>query len=123
MKVLNLTQHNASPEQLIQGVEEPTSDDKKVIAGLLTFDQIPGGEELRVAAVRLATLAGTYGASQAMIGGAPFFMRALEDALVLVGIQPVYAFSVRESVDQAQEDGSTRKVAVFRHQGFVEGGG
>jgi hypothetical protein len=31
----------------------------------------------------------------------------------------VYAFSRRESTEAVQEDGSVRKVAVFRHLGFV----
>jgi hypothetical protein len=55
----------------------------------------------------------------AMIGGAPYLMAPLESALRAHGITPVYAFSVRESVDQVQPDGSVRKVAVFRHAGFV----
>lgn len=48
-------------------------------------------------------------------------MRALEDALANVGVQPVYAFSVRESVEQTQPDGSVRKINVFRHSGWVGG--
>ena len=55
----------------------------------------------------------------AMIGGAPWMMSALEGALLDAGVQPVYAFSVRESVEQVQPDGSVRKVNVFRHVGFV----
>ena len=46
-------------------------------------------------------------------------MAPLEDALRRVGIVPLYAFSIRESLDQIQPDGSVRKTAVFRHQGFV----
>jgi hypothetical protein len=34
-------------------------------------------------------------------------------------ITPLYAFSVRESVEQALADGSVRKVNVFRHAGFI----
>ena len=45
----------------------------------------------------------------------------LEAALRQQGFTPLYAFSVRESADQTQPDGSVRKVAVFRHVGFVEG--
>lgn len=56
----------------------------------------------------------------AMIGGAPWMMRALEDALLDMGVPAVYAFSVRESIEQTQPDGSVRKVAVFRHAGFVD---
>jgi hypothetical protein len=46
-------------------------------------------------------------------------MAPLEVALRAHGITPLYAFSVRESVDQVQPDGSVRKVATFRHAGFV----
>ena len=37
-----------------------------------------------------------------------------------LGVPAVYAFSVRESVEQPQPDGSVRKVNVFRHVGFVQ---
>ena len=55
-----------------------------------------------------------------MIGGAPFFMSALERALLDVGITPLYAFSIRESVEKAAEDGTVTKINVFKHVGFVE---
>jgi hypothetical protein len=55
----------------------------------------------------------------AMIGGAPYLMSALEEALDTQGIGAVYAFSVRESTEQTAPDGSVRKVNVFRHAGFV----
>ncbi|MDP3909506.1 MAG: hypothetical protein Q8Q14_03860 [Gemmatimonadales bacterium] len=57
----------------------------------------------------------------AMIGGAPFLMAPLEAALGNRGCATVYAFSVRESAEEVLPDGSTRKVAVFRHRGFVQG--
>ena len=37
-----------------------------------------------------------------MIGGAPYLMASLERALDAVMIQPVYSFSVRESVEAVQ---------------------
>jgi len=54
-----------------------------------------------------------------MIGGAPYFMGALESALLEAGVEPVYAFSRRVSEEMIQPDGSVRKVGVFRHVGFV----
>ena len=54
-----------------------------------------------------------------MIGGAPFLMGPLEAALLKDNRVPVYAFSVRESVEAPQADGSVRKANVFRHGGFV----
>jgi hypothetical protein len=54
-----------------------------------------------------------------MIGGAPYLMAPLERSLRSVGVYPVYAFSVRESVEQTAPDGTVRKTNVFRHAGFV----
>ena len=56
---------------------------------------------------------------EAMIGGAPYLMCALEYALLNHAIEPVYAFSQRESIEQTQPDGSVRKTNIFRHAGFV----
>lgn len=58
-----------------------------------------------------------------MIGGAPFLMGPLERALKELPYPPEwvgYAFSTRESVDEKQADGSVKKIAVFRHRGFVK---
>ena len=113
--IINLTQHAGTPEQ---GVTEPA--DKKLVQELLTFDALPSASEIRGRAEALASIAMQSGADSAMIGGAPYLMSALECALMDAGVKPMYAFSVRESVDQTQPDGSVRKVAVFRHTGFVE---
>ena len=118
MSILNLTQHDSTPEQRNQGVVEP--EDKATVRGLLTFNAIPSKEEMAERASKLAAVAVNEKCGSAMIGGAPYFMSALELALKERGVKPMYAFSVRESVDVAQADGSVRKMAIFRHLGFVE---
>ena len=55
-----------------------------------------------------------------MIGGAPYLMSALENALMAVGIKPLYSFSERVSMEETIADGTVRKTNVFRHVGFVE---
>lgn len=116
--ILNLTQHKATPEQATAGVREP--EDKDVVQALLTFEEMPSPGEVFSRAKALAELAIKHGAESAMIGGAPFLMSALEAALRVQGVTPLYAFSRRESADQTQPDGTVRKVAIFRHLGFVE---
>ena len=118
--ILNLTQHQATPEQITLGVVEPSAEDKKTIQSILTFDEIPSKGELESRANALAAFVTKMGCRKAMVGGAPYLMSYLESALKSKGISPVYAFSKRESVDQVQPDGSVRKVAVFRHAGWVE---
>lgn len=125
MKILNLTQHTATPEQTEAGVIEPSAEDKQAIRGLLTFDSPPCREAMRGRAERLALIAKKYARGKhpvtlAMIGGAPFFMAHLEQAILDYGMRPVYAFSRREVIETTQEDGSVAKRAVFRHAGWVE---
>jgi len=118
--IINLTQHTSSPEQTAAGVVEP--NDKELVSAILTFDEVPTHANMLGRAWALASLARIQGAEKAMIGGAPFFMAVLETALREDGIEPVYAFSKRESVDipiPESEGGGMRKVAVFRHVGFV----
>lgn len=130
-RILNLTQHTATVDQLAAGVVELTPEAKRRIVELLTFETIPTPFQVRGRSYEIAGLAAwefivpptetTEGVryTHAMIGGAPYLMAPLESALRAHGITPVYAFSVRESIDQPQPDGSVRKVATFRHAGFV----
>lgn len=141
--ILNLTQHAATPEQVKSGVLDAkdcygTVFGQGVISSLLNFVSLPTKEELADRAEKLSQFAANAtwlddtcteadcngmpimrGFSSAMIGGAPYLMAPLEAALKAKGIEPVYAFSVRDSHDQPQPDGSVRKVATFRHGGFI----
>ncbi|MDD3915374.1 MAG: hypothetical protein PHF76_12100 [Bacteroidales bacterium] len=132
--ILNLTQHISTEEQTAQFVVEPRMN-REEIRALLTFEEIPSKEEIGRRAKELARIAASEASMYAgdtdneiwithvMIGGAPYLMGALERAISECpdwGFSPVYAFSKRESVEQTQPDGSVRKVAVFKHCGFVE---
>jgi len=121
--IINLTQHAATPEQIAAGVIDLDEPARKTLSAMLTFNSIPTAAEIAAIAEGIAFLADCNveeaQGQKAMIGGAPWLMGALEKALLEQRIQPVYAFSVRESVEQQQPDGSVRKVNVFRHAGFV----
>lgn len=117
MMILNLTQHPATPEQIAAGVVEPAM--KQVVRDCLTFNEIPSHEELADRAETLAQYALHSDCGSAMIGGAGYLMRPLEESLMKHGIRPLHSFTRRDSVEQAQPDGSIKKVAIFRHVGFV----
>ena len=127
--ILNLTQHPATPEQLAAGVVDLPIKIRQAVIGRLTVDSLPTRQEIEARCADIAMLAVHNGFGgddaddphpvQAMIGGAPWMMACLEGALLDQGIAPVYAFSVRESIEQEQPDGSVRKINVFRHAGFV----
>jgi len=123
MVVLNLTQHPATPEQLADGVVDLQGDDLATLKERMTFLELPSSEDVYERAQEIARLASRLLRGQpnqaAMVGGAPFLMAPLEAALRVQGVRPLYAFSVRESVETRLPDGSVRKTAVFRHVGFV----
>lgn len=120
MKILNLTQHNATADQVAAGVIEPSAEDKQAIQAMLTFAEPPTKQNIEGRADLLARIAEGAGATKVMIGGAPYLMGALEKALQSWGIQPLYAFSAREVVEEQDEDGAVTKRTVFRHAGWVE---
>lgn len=134
--ILNLTQHMATNDQRAAGVVDLPDTLRAHVTDWLTFLTLPTAAEIHERATALADLASrlqdpedragegvNLGSSafalHALIGGAPWFMAPLEAALRDRGVIPVYAFSVRESVEETAPDGTVRKSAVFRHKGFV----
>ena len=115
--ILNLTQHPATPEQVAAGVVDLPADSQARLRALLTFDTLPSADDILSRAAQLAAMASGHPA--AMIGGALWLMGPLAAELRKRGVEPLFAFSVRETEEQPQPDGSVRKVAVFRHRGFV----
>ena len=133
MIILNLTQHQATPEQLAAGVVDLDEKTRQQLGTLLTFNQLPTPEELDFTADAIWHLAyraaneRTDVPTHVMIGGAPWLMSRLEAVFRQYRPGPgpnlgvLYAFSRRESVEEVRPDGSVVKRAVFRHVGFVRG--
>ena len=117
--IINLTQHLATPEQIDAGVVDLPDLARTALTELLTFEDLPTLTEIDTRAYQIAELGIASDCAQAMIGGAPYLMRALERALFDVEIIPRYAFSKRVSVDEIQSDGIVVKVNKFKHLGFV----
>lgn len=125
--IVNLTQHNATKEQIASGVVDLLGLEKERLVELLTVDDLPSSEEIEARCADIAQLAVFNGLGgefedpaplQAMIGGAPAMMGPLQQQLRAIGIKPIFAFSKRVSEDQHQPDGSVKKVAVFKHIGW-----
>ena len=129
MKILNLTQHPATQDQIDAGVVDLHGEQLEMLKSLLTFEHLPSSQEIEDRAHDIALLVMFNGLGnddddpaflKAMIGGAPYLMIALENALKSHSVVPVYAFSERMSVEEIQPDGSVRKLNKFKHKGFVE---
>ena len=131
MKILNLTQHLATPDQKAAGVVGLPELGRQQLQKLITFETLPDDTELSDRAHAVASLAAQYievleardgePINTVLIGGAPYFMVPLEIALSHVGLFAVYAFSVRESVETHNPDGTVTKRNIFKHAGFVPG--
>jgi len=119
MNIVNLTQHKATPEQCAEGVFDLSDEPADELIALLTFAEPPPRDEIINRAAKIARVARATGAEAAMLGGALWLMSALEQQLRLLGIGPLYAFSIRESAEVPQPDGTLRKVSIFRHAGWV----
>jgi len=125
--IINLTRHPATNEQKEAGVIDLPEDKREVLVELLTFEEPPSDKEMKERARSILALAQKEKVRQpkddpiekAMIGGAPWFMVRLEYEMYGTGLDPVYAFSRRESVEVDAGDG-VKKKTVFRHIGFVE---
>ena len=115
MKIANLTQHAATDTQVNEGVFNVDQS----LSDLLTFVSAPSEQEMAERAEKLANIAAEAKAEAAMIGGAPYFMRPLEEALKARGIRPLYSFSERKSVEKRNPDGTVVKTNVFEHVGWV----
>jgi len=118
--IFNLTQHQATPEQVAAGVTAPTNDAKAQIVKLLTIGELPTSVQLQNRADALAEICEGWGQRTAMIGGAPFLMSYLEKSLKAVGIKPLYAFSKRVVLEVTQDDGQVLKKVTFKHLGFID---
>ena len=113
-KIVNLTQHFASDEQRVEGVFDLV--DNSVLKSLLTFNTPPTLLEMQHRAEAITALAEATGATIAMLGGAPYFMVWLENALNGAGIKTVYSFTERVSVENPV---TGEKTSVFKHTGWV----
>lgn len=117
-KILNLTQHEATPDQISDGVFEPS--EKDLVKALITFTRVPTVEEMLEKAGVLARIALREEASAAMIGGAPYFMAPLERALIAVNVRPCYSFTERRSSEIIDPvTGEVKKTQLFVHAGWV----
>ena len=128
MIILNFTQHTLTKEQQDSLVAEGFTlknietevEASKFLKDRLTFTECPSREELQLRAEALADYAQIHcEATDVVIGGAPYFMGALETALLERGIKPRYAFTERVVVETTNQDGSTTKTSIFRHSGWV----
>ena len=125
-------QYKLNNEDLVEITFKPYNGTSRgsadYVKKMLNFDSKPTKNEIITRAIALANYAygllnqakGDNDKLYALIGGAPYLMGPLEEALKQEGIQPLYAYSQRESVEAKAENGTVIKTAIFRHKGYIE---
>ena len=128
MAILNLTQHNATANQLASGIIDLPVEFQTALKSLLTFPTTYTRADLEYRALQIHELIRDmcgehFGAPPkhaldgVMIGGMPSFMPVLEATLVSKGIRVGYACTERQSIDK-EIDGKVVKTAIFVHAGM-----
>ena len=113
-KIYNFTQVQPTPQQVAAGVVQP--ENHSMIQKMLTFSDLPDRLFLQQRAEMLAMLADDMGANAVMIGGAPFFMAELRDAMRCLGIKVFCAFSIRRLIN-------VRKKAIKKKEAEAKAAG
>lgn len=120
MTILNLTQHLATQQQKAEGVIDMLPQHRELLVALLTFNELPSEQDLFDRSTQLVILASKYACDYVMLGGAPYLMPYLEQAIAIdMGKASVYAFSKRVSKEITNEHGEVIKTNTFVHEGFV----
>ena len=124
--IINLTQHELTPEQR-EFIDIECHTDRQKVKDLLTFTKLPTKEEIYYRALDLAAIVENIVDQDehvdlflVLIGGAPYLMKPLIEELKKIGVTPVFSYTDRVSVETMQPDGSVVKTQVFKHLGFVE---
>lgn len=126
--ILNLTQHNATKDQIYAGIIDMPADFQTALKGLLTFPTTYTRADLEYRALQIHELIRDmcgapkcsppkHSLDGVMIGGMPSFMPVLEAILVSKGIRVGYACTERQSIDK-EVDCKIIKTAVFVHAGM-----
>jgi hypothetical protein len=122
-KILNLTQHDATPQQIVDGVIDLDDAGKAVVRKLLTFDELPSKAEIDGRAEKLAEYVERLKAERfdaIMLAGAPYLLYRLHSELERLGFKVVYSFSKREKIEKRDATGNiVYSDGKFVHAGFV----
>jgi hypothetical protein len=115
-----MTQHEATEDQIANGVDQPSAEIHAQIKELLTFKTLPTQEEVCKRAEALARIPLQLNYQNVMIGGAQWLLSFLEMELAKRNIHAYYAFGGdRITTEVKQPDGSVKKTITFKHGGFI----
>lgn len=121
-RIINLTQHKATPDQILAGVEDTKGVTREKLIAALSFHTLPTPGDIEASMQTLLNIMLGYNPTADdkigfMVGGAPYLM---SEMVVFANVFKLYyAFTQRVSIDIPQADGSVKKEFTFKHEGFV----
>lgn len=126
-RLYNLTQHNATAEQVAMGVIDLDGALKEQLIEAITFTGLPTASDVEVKASKLRkimlSIMDTDEEACFMVGGAPYLMAQLGNtkrfSVKHFQSRIYFAYSDRVSEEVHNPDGTVTKVNVFKHLGFV----
>ena len=122
-KIINLTQHAATPSQIADGVIDLDSQTLLQLKEFLTIDELPTAQDLKYRAMQILVLAldlsQKYETLDFMLGGHLDLMSFVHAEFFRVGLKPRSSFSKRNVIETQQPDGTVSKVAIFEHIGWT----
>lgn len=119
-RILNLTSHTPTPEQIAKGVVQPREEIFSCHKDMLTFETIPSEKILRLTALVMAEHAKAEGFKYAMIDGPSYLIPHLVKELKEMGVTPLFSSTEKVSIEEPQLDGSVQKTDIFKHVKFTE---
>lgn len=111
--IINLTLNGILEDQMEDGVVSASVPG--LVKAMLTFEEMPGVEDMRMRAHTLSIIARNSGADRALISGPPYFMGYLVCALRVRDVEPVYAYT--QEFEVALANGEKR--VCTKHLGFI----
>lgn len=131
LRVINLTQHPFSKDQIAEfklaGIsDENIIDTNDVVKNIITFngdnvdvDTIQEKANQMQKYVKQFRDYNNYVLGYAMVGGAPFFQQAVNQACLNIGFTPLAAYTERDVVEEIGPYGVIMKSSKFIHKGFL----
>jgi len=118
IRILNLTNHSATPAQQQLGLVD-IAEQREYICQLLSFAKIPDVDDIEQRCHKLVGLTLQLEFRAAHLGGATYLTPQLHHMLIANGVDVYYSYSKRQSSEYENQNGEIEKKSIFSFENFV----
>ena len=119
MTIINLTQHDATQDQLDAGVVNLIGEAAYKLKQAYRFNYVPSAEEKNRRVREIVQIAIDCKAEKALLDGPAWLTSALERELAVHEISAVYSFSMYPIIMTMEGDGTLVKRQRIKHMTFI----